>query len=469
MDNASPDAVRHLLHHLRDPLTLDQSPWLPSGAVASYQQHHADATEVQALRAVLDEMLAELAHESPDAADLLRGRFWEGCTVKEMLCAERPQPLSERHFYNQQRVAIERFAHLLAARDAACRQRAAGARLLHRLPLPSYDRLFGVEATVKEVLAHLHGERDFILSVKGIGGIGKTALAGAAVRAFLLQQPALADVVWISAKQEYLTPSGIVGVGIVGADIGGGAQTQIRLETLFDELGTKLGLDETVRLPLVQKVERLATPLCSAPHLIVIDNLETVADFERLVPWLRRLARPTRFLLTSRRTVPALTDVRTVELSELDRAASLALIEHAARERGVDSVNPADIYALTGGNPLAMLLVVSQMRVLPAATVLNHTRTGATEALYRFIYRNAWSALDEAGKELLLAIQRAGDAADWLWLTTVLELDDGSLRRAMGQLTDLSLVQPQREEDAHTFAIHRLTSTFLRTEVLGWK
>ncbi len=57
MDNASPDAVRHLLRHLRDPLILGQSPWLQSDAVARHQQRHADATSAQALLSILDETL----------------------------------------------------------------------------------------------------------------------------------------------------------------------------------------------------------------------------------------------------------------------------------------------------------------------------------------------------------------------------------------------------------------------------
>ena len=469
MDNASPDEVRAVLRHLRDPLKLGQSPWLKATAVASYRQDHPDATAEQALRALLDEALAQLECESCEDADLLRGRYWEGRTVQQMLSAERPQILSERHFYNQQARAIERLASLLAAREQACRADGQTRRLLGRLPLPSYDRLFGVEAIVGEMLHHLQGERDFILSLKGIGGIGKTSLADCAVRTYLQQQPRLADVVWISAKQEYLTPSGIVGAGIVGAGIVAGEQTQIRLESIFDELGRKLDLSEVARLPLAHKVERLASTLRTAPHLVVIDNLETVADFQRLVPWLMQLAAPTHFLLTSRQTVPALTQVQTLELAELDRPSSLALIEHVAREKSVTDLDASDVYALTGGNPLAVQLVVSQMSTLPVDAVLGHVRTGAVEEMYAFIYRNAWSALSDAAKALLLAIQRAGDVADWLWLTTVSDLPEPLLRQALGELFDLSLVQPQRSGKAHTFAIHRLTSTFLCTEVLGWK
>src|SRR5690606_20307901 len=127
------------------------------------------------------------------------------------------------------------------------------------------------------------------------------------------------------------------------------ASTQIQLEMLFDDLGHKLGVCEVLRLPLAQKIDRLAPLLRSDPYLVVIDNLETVEDFQRLAPWLERLAGPTRFLLTSREVLPALTTVTRLELGELNREASLALIEAAAQDRAIGDFNPEALYALAGG------------------------------------------------------------------------------------------------------------------------
>jgi hypothetical protein len=124
---------------------------------------------------------------------------------------------------------------------------------------------------------------------------------------------------------------------------------------------------------------------------------------------------------------------------------------------------------LVGGNPLAILLTVSQMRYLPPAVVLSAIVAGTAE-IYTCIYWNAWSVLNTHAREVLFAIQRAGDQANWAWLEMVLDLSDQELANALQQLMDLSLVQPQLNvHGERIYAIHRLTSTFLRTEVLGWK
>jgi hypothetical protein len=317
-----------------------------------------------------------------------------------------------------------------------------------------------VDAEVEQLVACLQApQRHPIISIQGIGGIGKTTLADQAVRQRLIAGAPLHDLVWISAKQEYLTEFGIVG-----------ARTGIRLEQLFDELGRKLGVEEVNRLPLAQKVERLATVLRAAPYLVVLDNLESVEDFRLVAPWLAHLAGPTQFLLTARQTVPALTTVTQVELGELAESAALELIDYTAARKGVSQLDAHEVYRLVGGNPLAILLVVSQMAQLPVAQVLERVQRGSTTELYTYIYWNSWRLLDESEQETLFTIQRAGDQADWDWLAMSTPDGPDRLAEALCRLRELSLVHYQHNGDGRpTYAIHRLTSTFLRTEVLGWK
>ena len=333
-------------------------------------------------------------------------------------------------------------------------------RLLQQLPIPTYTRLFGVEPYVDVLLQSLQDQQTHqIISIQGIGGIGKSALADHVVRKMITEAPYLNGLVWISAKQEFLTEAGIVK-----------NKTQIRLESLFDDLGLKLGLTRVLRLPLIQKVDHIAALLRAEPYLVVIDNLETVQDFQGLVPWLEKLAAPTKFLLTSREHVPSLTTVVSVRLEELDENASLQLIQHIAAEKRIDDFEPFQVYELVGGNPLAIILTVNLMKDLPPTVVLESVQLGSTEDIYRYVYQKSWSALTDDAREILLGIQRAGDEADWKWLSTMMDLSDRDLQDALRHLIDLSLVQPQRTaNDEHFYVIHRLTSTFLRTEVLGWK
>lgn len=458
------EQLHHALRHLNVSSQLTQLPLLTSHLVKQHQLAHPELSPPQVLHVLLTTLLAQLAVEQPKAADLLHGRFWEELTVAEMVQVNRPEAQSARRFYQQQEQALSYLALLWEQTEAQTKRAQHREQLISRLPMPTYDRLFGIDSVVDCLLHVLHDpNHHFILSLKGIGGIGKTALADYTVRHFLAEDDGLQDLVWISAKQEHLTPSGINGIG-------NGSATQIRLEHIFDELGYKLGLPEVLRLPLDQKVEKLAGCLRVAPHLVVIDNLETIADFQRLIPWLTRLASPTKFLLTSRVTIPSLMRVTAVELNELDRAASLALIESIAASKEVHDCDVARVHEVVGGNPLAIILLVSQMQTVPPAEVLKSVQAGSTEEIYRYIYWRSWRALTLPAQELLFAIQRAGDVADWEWLMLVSEAPAKTVQEALGQLVDLSLVQPQRgSAGQRTFAIHRLTSTFLRTEVLGWK
>jgi hypothetical protein len=451
------DELHTLLRHLDDPAVLARSGLIEMALVKRQQQTQPGLTPAAALHTVLTD---SLDHLDPALADLLDGRFWEGLTVVEMLHQGRPEPQSERRFYEQQNRAIERFALLLAEQERLCRRQQAHHPLLARLPLPSYQQLFGQEQVVEQLIAYLHDpHRHPIISLKGIGGIGKTTVADYAIRQRLTTGAPLHDLVWISAKQEYLTGSGIVG-----------ARTGIRLEQLLDELGRKVGLEEVNRLPLAQKVERLAKTLRAAPYLVVLDNLESVEDFRLVAPWLAQLAGPTQFLLTARETVPALTGVTQVELGELTPGPALDLIQYTATHKRVNGFDPHDLYRLVGGNPLAILLVVSQLAHLPVGQVLAGVRRGSTADLYTYIYWNSWTILGEIEQELLFALQRSGDQADWDWLLMAAPWDEAALARALHHLIDLSLVQEQASgEGQRIYAIHRLTSTFLRTEVLGWK
>jgi hypothetical protein len=282
------------------------------------------------------------------------------------------------------------------------------------------------------------------------------------VRATLTHTQAWEDLIWISAKQAFLTQSGISHYRTL-------PPTQIRLEQIFDDLGEQLDVAEVKQLPLAQKVHQLAARLRHGPHLVVIDNLESVVDFETLVPWLAQLSGPTKFLLTSRQSVPALARVVTIDLDELDQGASLALIHQTAAAKQVADCDGEAVYTLVGGNPLAQILVVSQMRRLPPSVVLAALRTGVAEDLYTYIYHQSWSVLSPAARELLFAIQRAGDLAEWRWLALVYGQRD-HLGETLNELIDFSLVYCQGDNHGdRRYGIHRLTSTFLRTEILGWK
>ena len=74
------------------------------------------------------------------------------------------------------------------------------------------------------------------------------------------------------------------------------------LNEIVTRLAQLLGLDRLAGLSTHDKLTGLHALLSKRAYLIIIDNLETVADVALLIPELRRLAERTRFLITSRTT-----------------------------------------------------------------------------------------------------------------------------------------------------------------------
>lgn len=466
---AATDESERLIHYLHDalqtlhsPTRLATSALLGLPVAQAYQKRKTTLTPTHALRNLLGELLNELSKEHPQLADLLRGRFWEGLTVDEMLARNRPEAQSPRRFQNKQKEALEHLSQIWQEASLRLQEDERRQRLLANLPEASYLSLFGAECWVEQALDTLCNPKgEAILAIKGNGGIGKTALADCIVRRLIAEGETFANLAWISAKQEYLQENGIHPLST--------NTSGVSLVEIFEQLVQMLNLHEVSGRTIQQQIAALSPILHSQPYLIVIDNLESVCDFEQLTPLLAKLVRPTRFILTSRMTTRSMIPIHTLEIDELKKNEALQLVEHMAQQKHVEDYDPETIYDVVGGNPLAIILTVSQMKHIPAQQVLGQLCSHAGDSLYRYIYWNSWRLLEPTSKDLLFTIQRAGDQADWRWLSMGHADSLPQLQNAIEELFDFSLINlRQRKNGNQSYGIHRLTSTFLRTEVLGW-
>lgn len=114
------DGVLEALYGLKGRRRGRGDEWVPECLVAAYRADHPGTLRAEAVRAVLTDVLDLLALESTDHADLLKGRFWEGLSVEQMVEAERPRPWQDRNFQNRQRRAVERLAELLWEKESWC-------------------------------------------------------------------------------------------------------------------------------------------------------------------------------------------------------------------------------------------------------------------------------------------------------------------------------------------------------------
>jgi DNA-binding SARP family transcriptional activator/Flp pilus assembly protein TadD len=341
-------------------------------------------------------------------------------------------------------------------------------RLLARLETLPAAQLFGVDEALARVEPALRApDANWLLALDGMGGLGKTTLADRIVRRAITAASLFADVAWVTAKQETFTP--VRGLQATN-------HAALTEDALLDQLLAQLADGPYPTTDRQEKQLALTKILHARRCLVVIDNLETAVDTARLLPLVRRLANPSKFLLTSRYSLAGEGDIFSHSLQELSDANALALLRHEAERRGLASLRAASdaqlapIYETVGGNPLALKLVIGQLQVLPLGQILNNLRradTAEVEQFYTYLYWQTWQMLDDAGRHLLLALPIVPKAT-FVQLQAASGLAPAELQTALRTLRNFSLVEVVGDLHEPRYTIHRLTETFLLHEVVKW-
>ena len=376
-------------------------------------------------------------------------------------------------FYRHKPEAERRLTEVLLKMEQSART-AHRTRLLQRLSPPSYTNLLGIEEHLAHLEAHLTSpEAPWIVALAGIGGIGKTSLADAVVRR-LIERGATFDVGWVTARQlDFGWDSTLRPVTEPALTF------DALVEALTIQLAGQLAGESMRSRPLNERLMLLRGQLKERPHLIVVDNLETLADVEALVSTLRDLAMPTKFLLTSREGLYSQPDIYHYAVPELSPADSIRLIRQEARQRNLSALLQAsdeDLHAVVevvGGNPLAIRLVTGQIYVYTMEVVLDNllrARGTQIENLYTFIYRTAWDRLDELTRRVFVAMPLAPTTGATLsYLAQISTLKEDDLTQALEMLVRLNLVDVRGDLRQRRYSIHGLTRSFLHEQVLRWQ
>ena len=456
--------LQRALRRLNDPTLADSA--LCSLVLVRRLQQSLGLAPAPALRRCLHDLIDALAAINAEWATILRRHYVDGV---EVFIIARELSQVEGTINRKQRLATAQLADLLQGREEAARG-AGRQQVLARLEAPTYTRLFGIETRVEEIDAVLRrAGPPWLVSVDGAGGIGKTALADWLVRTRTVDAH-WHEVAWVTARQQILNAGGALRPT---------NRPVLTPAALVDALYEQLLAVPGVPAPAAtERHRRLHAALKAQPHLIVVDNLETVADLDALLDMLGDLAAPTKFLITTRHSlhhVAGIYSYRAPELGEADAAALLrweAEVRNLTALSGAGAAELAAIYAVAGGNPLALRLVAGQTHLHTLATVLDNLREArgkAAEALYTHIYRSAWDQLDERSRQVLLLMPLVSESGGGMdFLQAVSGLDPGALQDALDRLITLNLVDSRGDLYGRSYSIHSLTRAFLLQQVLKW-
>jgi tetratricopeptide (TPR) repeat protein len=229
--------------------------------------------------------------------------------------------------------------------------------IIHNLPQPDYGTFIGREEEVQQLCNLIStSSRHFLVTIDGIGGIGKSALALEVAHMFLRgseeipETERFAAIIWITAKERELSASGIIA-----------RRLNIRtLRDIFITISIALKREDITRTDFENQLELVRGALTQQRTLLIIDNLEAIYD-ESVLEFLRDLPDPTKAIITTRHRIDVAFPMRLVGLP-FDDAKSL--ISQECQKKGVTALSREEstkLYDRTGGVPLALVWSISQL------------------------------------------------------------------------------------------------------------
>ncbi|MBN1248516.1 MAG: AAA family ATPase [Anaerolineae bacterium] len=372
--------------------------------------------------------------------------------------------VAPRQFRRRVNSGLSQLRNALREAEAQAHTTLRRRQMSRHLPPPDYAQLFGVQPLLDRLGALLREEGPRLISIEGVGGIGKTALAQAMATQFA-ERGTVDGIAWISTRHELISRDGT----LVPCD-----DPARSLDDIVARLARQLGQDHLTGLATADKLARLKTVMDRRPHLVVVDNLETLSDVERLLPALYPLAGTSRFLLTSRYSLERFPYVHVLRVPPLSYAHSVELVSGELLRGGHGDVireeSMRQVYNAVGGLPLALKLITAQMPRLPLSQILGglrHPVKQELESLYTYIYWRTWQLLDDRARELLISmlfVSPDGESRDWIRESSMLAPD--AFGTALSQLLRYSLLEITGAIEEPRYRLHRLTTTFLQSEIL---
>lgn len=334
---------------------------------------------------------------------------------------------------------------------------AARAYPWHNLPQRTYTHFVGREAELQkltQLLLPYPRSRHFLVTLDGIGGVGKSALALEIAYRFRDQYAALPAeehfeaIIWISAKRTMLTANGIQPR----------QQTFSTLADLYREIATVLELPVIMQVDVEQRRGLVEHALSGKRALLIVDNLETVDD-EEILTFLRELPDPTKAIVTTRHRIDIAYVIR---LAGMPHADALALIDLEAARKGVDlpADTAEDLYRRTGGIPLAIVWSIALMSLgYGVESVLRRLGSGHSD-IARFCFEESVAHIHEHDAYRVLAALALFEASvkrKMLGEVAGLGKDEIGRDDALAELLQLSLVNQEGER----FSLLPLTRSFV--------
>lgn len=331
------------------------------------------------------------------------------------------------------------------------------AELQHNLPQPDYERFVGRKEEIKQIQRLLSfSSRHFVITIDGVGGIGKTALALEVAYTYLRQHKGLGKkerfqaVIWTTAKKTVLTGEGIITYH----------QSLHTLEDIYSPIATLLMRQDILDANLDNQDDLIRHALTKQRTLLIIDNLETIDD-ERVMSFIRDVPSPTKVIVTTRHRLDVAYPIRLVGMKEGE---ALEFLKDECKKKGVTLSEHAakKLIQRTGGVPLAIVWSVALMGMGHSSEAVLARLGEPTSDISKFCFEGVMGQIrGTPAYQLLMALAYLDNNADRQSLSSVTRLPQLDRDDGLVMLEKLSLVN--REGDL--FRALPLTLSYSKAEL----
>ncbi|MEH1814485.1 MAG: NB-ARC domain-containing protein [Nostoc sp.] len=309
----------------------------------------------------------------------------------------------------------------------------------HNLPSPTYTEFIGREADMKKLLERLSAEHGaHMITVHGIGGVGKTALVLAAAYLCLeasnensSDAPKFDAIIFTSAKQQELIPDMILQR----------QQGQRNLREILRVIANALNDSTIIQSPPNDQFDRVRQCLSKQRTLLIVDNMETIEDRDEVIEFLYNLPICVKVVITTRERIALLP----ISLRNLPLNDGLQLIQQQAEEKGI-TIQDEDsslLYDRTGGIPLAIVYALGQVSSGYSLNFVLEQLASAKGDVARFCFEASVQGMKgEPSHKLLMSLAIFPDAPIQAAVAEVAGLtsDPDSVSNGLVRLQQLSLV-----------------------------
>jgi hypothetical protein len=344
--------------------------------------------------------------------------------------------------------------------------------VLHNLPRPNFIEFIGREKQIAQIRSTLKHPRAWTVSIEGIGGVGKTALAqkvalDLASEALQTGQSDWKFIIWISAKETVLGLNGI-------EHVQPGFRT---LEDLIDVILDTTGFQRDHWTSFNVKRSEAIEVLQSFPCLLIVDNLETLVDDTVEKFLIDDLPAPSKAILTSRhKTTQRGGQVILLEGMELEQ--SLDFLRTTAHTQGSKVIETAsdsilgEIHTLTAGIALALKLVVGQTALgTNLEVVLDRLKNHRSADILDFCFTETYRTLSISARQMLGAVAFFETPATIHELAMVAGLSPVESGDAIESLIRVSLINESFDDakGKQVYSLLPLTRIFVEEQVKKWE